>query len=169
MSAINQSPLNALSEQVHNLNTTFELLFKTIDEQIDAIIMQDVNRIELLTEQHAAQHSTFRKQEKSFIEELRNCIPEERRDATPLTLTALKSIYPQYQDFLESWQDSLGRNIKWLQRHQGQLVQLLEFAQRQNSTMMRAMYTIENEKSVHYSNTGQKATFSSGVAINQEA
>lgn len=169
MTSVHQTPLNSLSEQVHNLNTTFEQLFKTIDEQIDAIIMQDVQRIEALTEQHAAQHSTFRKQEKMFIDELRLCIPEALRETTPLTLSALKKIYPQYADFLEQWQDSLGRNIKWLQRHQGQLVQLLEFAQRQNSTMMRAMYTIENEKSVHYSNTGQKATFSSGVAINQEA
>ena len=48
--------------------------------------------------------------------------------------------------FLEEWQDALARNIKWLQRHQGQLVQLLEFAQRQNSAMMRAMYTLGTEK-----------------------
>lgn len=169
MLAINQTPLNALSEQVHNINTTFEQLFKTIDEQIDAIIMQDVQRIESLTEQHSMLHSTFRKQEKTFIDELQRCIPDDKRGETPLTLSALKGLFPQYTAFLEEWQEQLARNIKWLQRHQGQLVQLLEFAQRQNSTMMRAMYTIENEKSVHYSNTGQKATFSSGVAINQEA
>jgi len=42
MTALNDSPLNALSEHVHALNTTFDQLFKTIDEQIDAIIMQDV-------------------------------------------------------------------------------------------------------------------------------
>ncbi|KPP96498.1 MAG: flagella secretion chaperone FlgN [Bacteroidetes bacterium HLUCCA01] len=169
MTALNDSPLNALSEHVHALNTTFDQLFKTIDEQIDAIIMQDVVRIESLTEKHAALHGSFRSREKAFVDELQRCIPADQRESVPLSLTGLKSLYPQYTMFLEEWQDALARNIKWLQRHQGQLVQLLEFAQRQNSAMMRAMYTLETEKSAHYSHTGQKATFSSGIAVNQEA
>ena len=99
MTALNDSPLNALSEHVHALNTTFDQLFKTIDEQIDAIIMQDVVRIESLTEKHAALHGSFRSREKAFVDELQRCIPADQRESVPLSLTGLKSLYPQYTMF----------------------------------------------------------------------
>jgi Mg2+ and Co2+ transporter CorA len=168
MQDLNNHPLSPLAVVIGELTHTFKALYQAIDDQIDAIVRQDAQRIEDLTDRHAGLHSQFRRQEKAFLDELKHCTPAGMATETGYSLTLLKEVYPEYATQLVEWQDDMARSIKWLQRHQQQLVQLLEFAQRQNSTLMRSMYTIENAKSVHYSHTGTKNAFTPGMAVNQE-
>jgi gas vesicle protein len=168
MQDLNNHPLEPLAQVIDELNGTFKALYQAIDDQIDAIVRQDAQRIEDLTDRHAELHSRFRKQEKNFLDELKRCTPQGLADENGYSLSLLKEVFPDVAGQLTDWQDDMSRNIKWLQRHQQQLVQLLEFAQRQNSTLMRSMYTIENAKSVHYSHTGAKNAFTPGMSVNQE-
>ena len=161
-----QFPLQTLSERVAELYEVFGRLYTCIDQKINAIVMSDVNRIEDLTEQHSALHMEFKKRERSFVEAIQTSIPTGAEISTPLSLRALKEIYPQYATWVDEWQDMLFRRMMQVQRHHDHLGQLLEFARDQNAAVMQSYYQVQTRKNAHYTATGEQSRVPSGVAIN---
>jgi uncharacterized coiled-coil protein SlyX len=159
-------PLQNLSERVADLYDVFGRLYTCIDQKINAIVMSDVNRIEDLTEQHSTLHTEFKKMEKAFIESIQKSIPSGEDIAAPLSLRALKQIYPQYATWIDEWQDMLFRRMMQVQRHHDHLGQLLEFARDQNAAIMQSYYQVQTRKNVHYTATGEQSRVPSGVAVN---
>lgn len=159
-------PLQNLSERVADLYDIFGRLYECIDQKINAIVVSDVNRIEDLTEKHSTLHMEFKKKEKAFVEAIQEIIPSGSEIVAPLSLRALKLVYPEYTTWVDEWQDTLFRRMMQVQRHHDHLGQLLEFARDQNSTVMQSYYQVQTRKNVHYTSTGEQSRIPSGVAIN---
>lgn len=168
MSKINNSELklNNLAANVETLDHIFGRLLLTMEAQIEAIVSSDPKSIEALTEEHSALSSEYKIAEKRFISELKNLFTS--KNDKPLRLNDLKEIYPSESDRIDTWRDLLTSNTKKLQQKHEHVVRLLEFALLRNSSMMRSIYSIQNNKSAHYTLEGNKENKMSGLAVNQE-
>ncbi len=158
--------LKNLGDHVELLNKIFGRLLHTMDGQIDAIVSSDPKSIEQLTEEHSMLSAEYKRAEKSFISELKNQF-KSRGDQTP-RLSELKEIYPEAAELIENWREILTLNTKKMQQKHEHVVRLLEFALLRNSSMMRSIYSIQNNKTAHYTLEGNKENKMSGLAVNQE-
>ena len=161
-----ESKLNNLASHVESLDNIFERLLQTMEGQIEAIVSADPKSIEVLTEKHSALSSEYKTAEKKFISELKNLFVN--HGEKPLRLSELKEIYPNASDRIELWRELLTSNTKKLQQKHEHVVRLLEFALLRNSSMMRSIYSIQNNKTAHYTLEGNKENKMSGLAVNQE-
>lgn len=158
--------LKNLAGHVESLNKIFGRLLRTMEGQIEAIVSSDPKAIEKLTEKHSALSAEYKSAEKDFITELKNLFKS--RSEKPLRLNDLKEIYPDSSDEIDIWRDLLTSNTKKLQQKHEHVVRLLEFALLRNSSMMRSIYSIQNNKTSHYTLEGNKENKVSGLAVNQE-
>ncbi|REL38652.1 hypothetical protein DYD21_01500 [Rhodohalobacter sp. SW132] len=158
-------PIQQLDSLVLSLKTTSEQLIYVMEEQIQAIISSSPQKIEELTEKQSEIQGVYKKHERAFLDELRKNLTGEDSE---ITLTNLKSMFPDKAEQIERWKIELSQNTKLLQRKNEQLVDLLEFALNRNANLMHSFYSLFNNKNSHYSPSGQKSEVRSGVAINQE-
>lgn len=158
--------LRNLGGHVESLNNIFGRLLHTMDGQIEAIVSSNPKAIERLTEEHTMLSTDYKIAEKSFISELKKQF-KRKGDQTP-RLSDLKEIYPEATDLIESWREVLTENTKRIQQKHEHVVRLLEFALLRNSSMMRSIYTIQNNKTAHYTLEGNKKNKMSGLAVNQK-
>lgn len=158
--------LKNLAGHVESLNKIFGRLLRTMEGQIEAIVSSDSKTIEKLTEEHSALSAEYKSAEKDFITELKNLFKS--KGDKPLRLKDLKEIYPDSSVEIDEWRDLLTSNTNKLQQKHEHVVRLLEFALLRNSSMMRSIYSIQNNKSSHYTLEGNKENKVSGLAVNQE-
>lgn len=158
--------LRKLAGHLESLNMIFGRLIQSMDGQIEAIVSSDSNAIETLTEEHSVLSMEYKRAEKNFISELENLF--ELKSDKPLRLSDLKEVYPDSSDRIDMWRDLLISNTKKMQQKHEQVIRLLEFALLRNSTMMRSIYSIQNNKTSHYTLDGNKENKISGLAVNQE-
>ncbi len=161
-----ETKLNNLAGHVESLDKIFGQLLLTMERQIEAIVSSDPKLIEKLTEEHSALSSEYKTAEKQFISELKSQFVNQGEK--PLRLNDLKELYPNASDRIERWRELLTSNTKKLQQKHEHVVRLLEFALLRNSSMMRSIYSIQNNKTAHYTLEGNKENKMSGLAVNQE-
>lgn len=165
---ISTDQLRDMDSIVLELQETSERLINVMDEQIQAIISSSPEKIEELTEKQTAIQSEYKKHERAFIVELERNV--ENGDSSELPkLADLVVRFPDDEQTINHWKETLFQNTRILQRKNKQLVDLLEFALNRNTRLMHSFYTLFNNKNSHYSPTGQKSHVASGVAVNQEA
>lgn len=158
--------LTNLASQVDSLNQIFGRLVQTMEGQIEAIVSSDPKAIENLTEEHSSLSAEYKNAEKNFITELKELFMS--KSDKPLRLSHLKEIYPDSSTEIDLWRELLTSNTKKLQQKHEHVVRLLEFALLRNSSMMRSIYSIQNNKTSHYTLEGNKENKISGMAVNQE-
>lgn len=158
--------LRNLAGHVESLNKIFGRLLQTMERQIEAIASTDPKAIEKLTDEHSALSAEYKSAEKDFITELKNLLKS--KSDKPLRLNDLKEIYPDSSDEIEMWRDLLTSNTNKLEQKHEHVVRLLEFALLRNSSMMRSIYSFQNNKTSHYTWEGNKENKMSGLAVNQE-
>ncbi len=159
--------LKEIQESVGLLHRCSQEIIKVMEEQIDAIIASNPNKIEQLSETHSSLSQQFKVYEQDFIVRL-TALLGKKEDAKELRLLKLKELFPDWSDEIGDWHQKLEKNTKDLQRKHNQILQLLEFAMSQNARLMRSMYSSHNEKNLHYGATGKPASIPSGIAVNQE-
>lgn len=161
-------PFHGLSGSIRSLDKASRQLSEILTAQLNAVIIADADKIIRLTEKNVSAQEHFHEMERAFISELKQLIPDAPDKETPVTLESLKQSYPEYTGYIDEWQSQITVNIERLQRQQDQLVQLLDFAQKQNASMMRSIYDLQNGKNLHYGQNGEKSGVSAGMAVNQE-
>ncbi|MDI6402131.1 hypothetical protein QLX67_09000 [Balneolaceae bacterium ANBcel3] len=161
-------PLNTLSEIVQELDEACEQQVRTMSDQLKAVIASDSEAILNLSEHNIAAQERYQEREQQFVEELKNLLPDSSRENEQIHLNELRKKYPEYEAMISEWQEKLADNIIIMQRHQHQLVQLLDFALTHNAALMRSIYDSRTDKNVQYQQNGEKKSVASGLAINRE-
>ncbi len=168
-------PLHAISRCVRDLDKATRDLSEVMTGQLNAVISADAEKVMALTEKNVEVQQHFHEKEQAFISELKQLIVRNGNDngndngnTPPVTLEGLKQIYPEYEIYIREWQEQITGNIGRLERQEKQLVQLLDFAQKQNAALMRSVYSLQSKKNLHYRQNGEKSGVSSGIAVNQE-
>ncbi len=161
-------PLQVLSDHIRALDKSCSELSKLMDRQLNAVIASDAEQIMQLTEDNAEAQQAFHNNEKKLIDELKELIPESKEQTPSVTLGSLKRRYPDYSLYISEWQKNINDNARRLQRQQSRLVQLLEFAQKQNAHLMQSIYNMHSEKDRYYLQNGKKSAAGCGVAVNHE-
>lgn len=162
--------LQPLSKTIELLDNSSRKLIRIMEQQIDAIIGSDTEKIETLSDEHSSLTWHYKEQEKKFVQELSNLLiaGEGEEEHEGIRLLNLKLIFPECKAQIESWHKMLTNNADLLQSKHNQIMQLLEFAMAQNARLMHSMYSKHNEKNSHYGANGNRTDISTGVAVNQE-
>ncbi|MDG5766720.1 flagellar export chaperone FlgN [Balneolales bacterium ANBcel1] len=161
-------PIHTMSDRVRALDKVCRELSSVMTEQLKAVVTSDAERVMQLTERNAEVQLDFQEAEQAFINEMQNLAFRPAKDEGPVTLERLKQMYPGYGGFIDDWKKQITANLDKLQKQQEQLVQLIEFAQQQNSDLMRSVYHARNGKNVHYHHNGRTSDVQSGIAVNQK-
>jgi len=161
-------PINDLSRKARLLDHASQHLLEVMDEQVNAVIASEADKLVRCTEKNVSAQQTFMNAEKAFINSLVTSIPGASRNDSRVSLELLRESYPDHAEDIVKWKDQISQNIDKLQRKQKQLVELLDFAQQQNKSLMQTLYGVEDAKNVHYSQKGVKSGMMSGMAVNQE-
>ncbi len=161
-------PLKKFAQIIGTLDTISFKLIEVMDQQIDAVVASDTDRIKQLAEQHIDLKGVFRQQEQLFVKELRGQLVGKGIEADDIKLDALKQSFPDSAALIDQWKAGIQKNAMQLKKMHQQLSELLEFALSRNTEMMRSIYSIYNRKNTHYSATGGTNELSSGMAVNQE-
>ncbi|MAL16786.1 MAG: hypothetical protein CL670_08565 [Balneola sp.] len=162
-----QASLQQIAESVELLDSCSQQIIKVMEDQIDAIIGSDAEKIERLSEVHGDLSKQFKIHEQEFIKELTSIIGTSKNQEK-VRLISLKIIFPEAAEKISEWHSKLTSNTSELKRKHDQILQLLEFAMKQNARMMHSMFSASNEKNTHYVANGTPAGIPVGVAINQE-
>lgn len=160
--------IQLLSGQVRMLQEASRGLMDAMEEQISAIISSDAEAMEQCTENNVTSQQRFFKAEQELIGALTSCIPAAEQKERGVSFETLKKLHPGLSARFQVWKQQISDDIDRLQRKQGQLVELLEFAQSQNAAMMRSFYGLQSETHTHYRHNGEKTGVMSGMAVNQE-
>ncbi len=161
-------PIDSLSVKVRLLDQKCQELSHIMQEQLKAVVASDAERVMELTEKNASVQQQFHHAEQSFMEEMQSLELPKSADGRHVTLEKLKNSYPGYAGFISDWQDLITGNVETLQEQQYQLIQLLEFAQKQNSDLMRSVMSKRSGKNQHYHQNGKTSDTDSGIAVNQK-
>jgi hypothetical protein len=165
----NISSLQRLSDTIELLDNSSKQLMSLMEDQVDAIIASDTQKIESLTDVHTSLSWHYKKNEKEFIKDLSKLLEEVSggKDQS-IRLLNLKTYFPSCEDEINSWHKALSENAKKLKQKHNQVIELLEFAMKQNARMMHSMYSQHNEKNTRYISNGSRSDIATGVAVNQE-
>ncbi len=157
-----------LSEKVNVLKQAGDQLLDVMEDQVEAVISADAERLIQTTEKNVAEQQNFFNAEQGLIKALAGCVPYNGHQKKSISFELLKVHQPGKASQLDLWKQEISDMIDLLQTRQGQLFELLQFAQSRNADMMRSFYELQTGAHVHYRNNGERAGPVSGMAINQE-
>lgn len=158
--------LDSFIEVSENLSQTLDELLQVIGAQKEALVTSDIEKVEELTELHSQLSVTYHKQEERFINVITDITDNGESDIPASELT---DAFPDATRIINSWKKTLFEKTTLLQEKQKHIMDLLEFVMNRNSSMMKTIYSLHNEKNTHYSIHGHKESIVSGVKINQKA
>ncbi|HKK25319.1 MAG TPA: flagellar export chaperone FlgN [Gracilimonas sp.] len=163
------SSLIQLSNTIDLLDNCSNKLLSIMEDQIDAIIASDAQKIESLADAHTSLSRHYKKNEEDFIKHLSELLKEvSGSENEPVRLLNLKSYFPSWSDEIDRWHTILSQYAEKLKKKHDQVIQLLEFAMKQNAQMMHSMYRQHNKNNSRYISNGKHSDIMTGVAVNQE-
>lgn len=162
--------LGKLTDLIDLLDNHSKQMISVMERQIDAIIGSDSQKIESLSETYNSLSWKYKTNEEEFIAELGKILKDRKlgKNHQP-RLIDLKEKFPEMRNIVDIWHKRLSENAQKLQNKHNQIVQLLEFAMKQNAKLMHSLYNKHNEKNTHYAANGDRSSVITGVAVNQEA
>ncbi len=160
--------IQALSMQVNEVQVAGSGLMAAMEDQIKAVISSDALAMVQCTEQIVNAQQRFHLAEQGVIKALASCIPAPEQDRLGISFETLTALHPRLERQFDACKMVISGTVDRLQLKHSQLVELLEFAQTQNVTMMRSFYGLQNAKHTHYRHNGEKTGVMSGMAVNQE-
>lgn len=152
-----------------SLKITSRQMLKVMDQQIEAVVSSDLDRLEQLTELNSTLMGTFRKEEKRFVEELTRRTSSPAESQYEIRIDELKKVNPGSKKLIDNWRRGLKEVMEKLKQKHLQLTELLEFAQGQNRRLMQTIYQISDANNISYGPDGESSSASPGTAVNREA
>lgn len=160
----------ALHESLQQLISTFGEMEQLIRQQLRAVVENNFEEIVAYAENQLELTHLLNQREQQFQRLLGHVFNDLKLEAQTPSLSVLLDQVEQMREEFEPLRQELFKAIKHTQKAQGQLVNLLEFAQQHVSHTLREIYTMSNQHEMHYTNNGHKAQ-GAGLArlINQTA
>lgn len=161
--------LQKISDTLELLDNSSRQLLGVMENQIQAIIASKSEELEALSDLHATISKSYKTYEDEFINQLVEILaPIKENGNRRFRLLDLKEIFPEQSEKISEWHSLLSKNTNNLQEKHRQVIALLEFAMAQNARTMHSIYSMHNEKNMHYGANGNPSGVISGMAVNQE-
>lgn len=154
---------------IDELEHIAERMLAVMDKQINAIVAAKNEEIEKYTEEYSELRGRFNEQEENFVEQLYQMLDLPAGSEQEVQMDQLKKLFPDAASTIDEWKQLIEEQALKLKRKHNRVVELLDFALNRNTSLMHAIYSLNNRKNTHYSPGGRKEDISSGMAVNKEA
>jgi hypothetical protein len=145
-----------LKNSLRHLIDAFNEIRRLLDEQTNAVIEHQLDKVNELAEQQLEANSKVEEREKMFKSELQLSI-NEVDEVDTVSLSALLQEMPdnELQEELMGLRNELVEQITGAQDKQQELNELLLFAQQNVNETLKSIYMLGSKQSVHYDRSGQ--------------
>jgi hypothetical protein len=161
-------PLDSLKTGINRLINDYGQSHVLLNSQIQAVINQDISSLNRLIEKQVEAYETLKKSEKKFKEQLQGFQRHSDSSGQKSLREVLKDIGKPSKT-LNTLRDRLHMQVEKTESLRAQLIDLLEFAQKQNNEIFKAIYEIDGEKTEGYDEAGKKQYQLGSLAINEKA
>ena len=140
-----------------------------IGDQIQALVKNDLDRMNKMTLDQTEKYEVLKRLETEFKDELNRlfdqCDSTEKEKTLSRFLTNLRE--PNVE--LNAIREALREQVALTQKFKEQLLGLIEFAKDHNGETLKRVYEKEGDSSMHYGDQGERKTTLKSVAINRKA
>lgn len=162
--------LDKLKTNLKGLISEYEQAEALLNEQLQAVIGSDPDRLESLIEQQIMQNTTLVRAEEELKKHIENIFLECWPSESAYSLTGLLEQLDTPAEELVSLRQELISQMKKNRKLQDQLTALLHFARRHNMEMFESCVGAASREAEAYDASGQKKKRSAeSVAINRRA
>ncbi|MEX0773152.1 MAG: flagellar export chaperone FlgN [Balneolales bacterium] len=144
-----------LVDSLQDLCSDYKETKVLLDEQIRAIINNDLNWLNGLIDQQTQKYQNIRRAEEEFKDHLVNFFQAYYPDITHPSLTKLVEVIEEPTEEIDQLRGELHEQIEKTERIRLQLVDLLTFASDHNSKTISTLSEITNRNFKSYSSNGE--------------
>lgn len=154
-----------LKTTLKELIASFNDIIDIIKKQNEAVVSNNLSRINELAEEQININSELQGKETAFHRELKNSFStlNFQTDKVSLTLLLTQIDEDEVKDEFTILRDDLVKHVQEAQTAQIRLNELLLFAQEHLNDTLHAIYSFSNQQSVHYDSKGKKAQSQSSM------
>lgn len=141
-----------------------------INEQIQAVVSNDLAQLDTLVEQQLSKYERLEKREEEFKHHLEDIFQDVCPGESKHSLTVLMEKLRKPSRELNKLRTELHQQVEKTQELREQLMELLQFASRHNVEIFEEIFQLGNDGSESYGADGKKKQGSVGsMAINRKA
>jgi hypothetical protein len=158
-----------LKKSIHGLIGEYEDAHSLLNEQMQAVIQNDISSLNTLIEKQTVAYESLKKSEMDFKEQLQ-VLHHPDPKTTKISLPRVIKQLQKPSETLNVLRDRLNTQVRKTEKLRTQLIDLLSFAQDQNADVFKAICDLASDNSNAYDAEGQKMQQSrNGLAVNQKA
>lgn len=161
-------PTEHLKDSLNNLIDDYEQSHELLNHQIQAVINHDILSLNQLIEKQVDVYETLKESEKKFKEQLYS-FQQRSGSSDQKSLQKILEKIEEPTQTLNKLRSRLHTQVEKTEQLRVQLVDLLEFAQQQNSELFREICNAGGLKMEGYDADGEKQQQKGGLAVNQKA
>ena len=151
-----------------NLIGEYEETRVLIGDQIQALVKNDLDRMNAITLDQTEKYEVLKKLEIAFKDEMNRLFETCDSEEHEKTLTAfLKNLKEPHVE-LNATRQALRKQVEITEQFKKQLMGLLEFAKEHNAETLKNIYSSGSESTMHYSEQGKRKTALKSVVINRK-
>ncbi|HYW34260.1 MAG TPA: hypothetical protein VE868_02530 [Balneolaceae bacterium] len=159
--------LNRLKKIINQLIDEYEENCSLLNDQIQAVINHDITSLNELIERQVRVYETLKSSEEIFKKHLKEV--RQRHDLSSQSLQEMLNDLEEPTQTLNAMRDRLHAQVRKTEGLRNQLMDLLNFAKRQNAEIFKAICEAGSDKMGGYNADGEKQRQSNSYAINQKA
>ncbi len=168
MSNLNNPPLEHIKNSINSLIGEYEKSHTLLNDQIEAVINHDILSLNMLIEKQVKAYEKLSSSEKEFRAQLQ-AFQNYSNASSPKNLQEILQDIGEPSQTLNKLRNRLHIQVEKTENLRAQLLDLLEFAQQQNSDLFKAICNINDEKTEGYDADGEKKHRTGSMAIDQKA
>ena len=163
------SNIQKLKGGINELIAEYRQAHALLNEQMQAVINNDVLSLNELLEEQVAIYETLKESETKLKRQLQALYRHSGTDQTISLGGVIEGLEGPAQT-LNNLRGKLHKSVEKTEKLRLQLMNLLQFAQQQNAEIFKAICKAAEDNSEAYDETGKKqAQRRNGIAINQQA
>jgi len=165
-----RNKVNQLSMNMENLIEEYEEAHQLLNDQIEAVIYNDLTRLNKLIDKQLTKYEILEGLEIDFKNKIESIFEDFFPDDKTHTITQMLKKLDQPSDKLEIVRDRLHKEVLMTQKMRHQLMDLLEFAREHNKETLLSIYKLGQKDSERYNKKGKrKSAELTSVSINKKA
>jgi hypothetical protein len=168
MNNLNNPPTEQIKNSINSLIGEYEESHILLNDQIEAVVNHDILSLNHLIEKQVKAYEKLSSSEKKFRTQLQ-AFQNYSSAPSPKTLQEILQDIGEPSQTLNKLRNRLHIQVEKTEKLRAQLIDLLEFAQQQNSDLFKAICSINDEKTEGYDADGEKQHHTGSMAIDQKA
>ncbi len=151
----NQQEIDELVESLSNLHQGYQETKKLLDEQMQAVIYNDIHQLNALIDRQMAKYEELKEMETLFKNQLIVLFQNYYPNASHPSLTRLLEVIEGSTEDIDRLRIDLYDQIHKTEQLRSQLMSLLEFASEHNSQSITELSRVARQSYKNYKGNGQ--------------